>query len=100
MDTTINEAKSTNWYEKPPRFQLHLLQQDSIKYLYQKRLPEESNILPVKDVVEEEHDNLTKATLKAANEALGKIETRRPVQTWRNNKIAELVAEKKRMYKK
>jgi hypothetical protein len=100
LDTTINEAKSPNWYEKSPRFQLNLLQQDSIKYLYQKRLTEELNILPVKDVIDEEHDNLTKAILKDANEALGKIETRRPVQIWWISEIAELVAEKKRMYQK
>ena len=60
---------------------LYLFNQDSIKYLYQKRLKDELEKLEIKEDVEEKYNNLKAIILKVAKEALGTIDNRHPYKT-------------------
>ena len=53
------------------KYKLHLLQQDSIKILYNKRLDLELKKYEISENIEIEYDNITRAIDSAAAQALG-----------------------------
>ena len=79
---------------------LYLFNQDSIKYLYQKRLKDELEKLEIKEDVEEKYNNLKAIILKVAKEALGTIDNRHPIQDWWNEELEALIKNKKNCYLK
>ncbi|KAF2886806.1 hypothetical protein ILUMI_19368 [Ignelater luminosus] len=70
------------------RYNLHLLQEGSIRNLYMSRLKEVLNKTNREEDIEKEHDNIMKCFHQAAYEALGEItDSNRRSQLWWNEEI-------------
>lgn len=92
---------STKLQNQNFKFKVHLLQEESIRNLYQQRLTRELQMVETKDNIEEEWSRLKSAILKIANEVLGKSKTsnrKRGLKIW-NTEIANSIKEKQDAYK-
>lgn len=88
---------------KPKRYKLYLLQEDSVRDLYQRRLANELNAIEFLDNVEVEHEYIKNAMHTIAAETLGEYrpKTSKPSQPkWISDDIRELIKEKNEHYKK
>lgn len=92
---------STKLQNQNFKFKVHLLQEESIRNLYQQRLTRELQMVETKDNIEEEWSRLKSAIMKIANEVLGKSKTsnrKRDLKIW-NTEIANSIKEKQDAYK-
>ena len=83
-------------------YKVHLLNDPSIKWLYQKRMDAINDITPVSDVVEEEWKNISDILKQVALESLGtkrKWQRKRGLQKWDDN-IKNIIEDKRESYKK
>lgn len=83
-------------------YKIYLLEDISIRNLYQKRLERYLNETPTKDNINEEWNNIKKCIEKSANEAIGtkrRYRKRKGLRIW-NEELAEVINKKKISYKK
>ena len=104
----FRHLNQNNWksHEKPKtqeinQYNLHLLQQESIRQLYQNRLNEKLMNLQENEDVNIENFSITTAVHEAAFEALGQQEkNNRKNLEWWNDELKVLRVEKENAYKK
>jgi len=86
-------------YKKPPAFKVHLLEQESIRTLYRKRL--KGKLTPLTGEIDTDWLKIKQAITKAAEDSIGynKWKNRKWLQTW-NDEIQLAIEEKKASYKK
>lgn len=93
----ISHAKNKSQEEV---FKVYRLQQDSVKWLYQKRLEKHLVNMPTSNDLETEWNNIRECIRKAAYESVGmtnKIRRRKGLRMW-NKEIEEPVKEKQKAY--
>jgi len=94
---TIKRIKQ--YTKKPPAFKVHLLEQESIRTLYRKRLKGKST--PLTGEIDTDWLKIKEAITKAAEETIGykKWKNRKWLRTW-NDEIQLAIEEKKASYRK
>ncbi|XP_030757958.1 craniofacial development protein 2-like [Sitophilus oryzae] len=95
-DTT--EAETEQVTLSYPRYKVNLLGDDSIKYLYQRRIKHHLQKEQPKHTIEEEHTQITQAVHQAMQEAVGYKEQIKNQPIWMTDKLEEKISEKKLNY--
>ncbi|XP_030765674.1 uncharacterized protein LOC115889741 [Sitophilus oryzae] len=95
-DTT--EAETEQATLSYPRYKVNLLEDDSIKYLYQRRIKHHLQKEQPKHTIEEEHTRITQAVHQAMQEAVGYKEQIKNQPIWMTDKLEEKISEKKLNY--
>lgn len=91
---------NTQEMDKLTKYKLHLLHQESVKWLYQNRLKEYLENVNDTNDVEEFHHEIQNAISRAALEALGEDTAGKNNYGWWNYNMEEVVREKKNAYLK
>jgi len=93
------KKKDTTIYTKPSAFKVHLLEQESIRTLYRKRLKEK--LTPLTGEIDTDWVKIKEAITKAAEESIGykTWKNRKWLRTW-NEEIQWAIEEKKASYRK
>lgn len=101
MRTSLDTKSDTkpDKEERQPKYKIHLLQEESIIYLYQKRLEEKLMRNEATEEVEADHQTILDNVHLAAKEAIGTLESKgRPNQMWWNEKLESMSASKNLAY--
>lgn len=95
----ISDTKETVTKEVIVKYNLYLLQDESIRDLYQRRLTNLLNKSTTEGDVEKDHQNIVEAIHQAARESLGESNNeKRRNQIWWNDQLKECVKLKKQAY--
>ena len=100
--TKWKKIKTSTRQENKEVFKVYLLEQESIRRLYQDRLNRHLNSIPSGNSIEEEWRNMKRIIVQAANEAIGvkkRFRKRKGLKIW-TEEIEEAVAEKQKVYLK